>query len=256
MNTRPAQHYIISPPKNYTPSNIGLKIIDKLHKEYEFSIWPKFVIIEKDEHYKLEVPLPISEQVLPDQVSAEDVTELLSPLEDFCGDDMGSDFLFESVNKDTNFVMLGYNETDDLDEQIHSILTFSVKKIKDIRFIYIDAICVNNVVEYKGAGYLLKTLINICVSIDEISYIKLYSITTDDTLKFYKKLGFKQTGIKDLLMGQKLNTKELQQSAITIQEPLTMTLKSDEKGGKRKGKTFKKRKGKTFKKRKGKTFKV
>jgi|688.fasta_scaffold276785_3 hypothetical protein len=254
MTTRPAQHYIISPPKNYTTSIIGLAILDKLQKEHGYNIWPKFVITKFEESdddegglHKLTV---LNDAVLPDSVIRTEVPELYTPSNNFCGDDMSSDYLFDSVNKDNHFVMLGYNETDDLDDQIHSILTFSIKKKDGLYFIYIDAICVNNVVGYRGAGYLIKTLINVGVSIDEISYIKLYSMLAEETLAFYKKLGFIKTGIKDFYMGQKLDIKNLrlknQETEIT---PLATTLS----GGKKKNRTLKKRKGKilkTFKKRK------
>ena len=159
--------YAICPCKGDTESDIGIEIINDLINTNNFSVWPKFGFEKKipsdnSSFWKLIVSSERNYTLGADTFQYENVPTLFAPSNGFCGKGaMNSDYLFFSANNLSKYVMIGYYTCEaDMDKQIHSILTFSIEKAVDNKdFVLIDALCVNNVAEHKGGGYLLKTLI-------------------------------------------------------------------------------------------------
>jgi hypothetical protein len=109
----------------------------------------------------------------------------------FCGLDplMSPNYIKNSVLEDENFALIKFLNYDD----IHSIITFKIMNDydKNLKYIYVDAYCVNKVKKYFGAGILLDYLVYVCKNI-QISEIRLDAILRDETINFYLKKGFNE----------------------------------------------------------------
>lgn len=207
-SARPAQHYVICPCADFyfdtLDASISTDIMEKLNTEYGFTIWPKFYL-EKDYNYLI----ASNNNLLYKDINADETMESLYVPTGFCGDDMMYEFLGYSIKNSKNFTMIGYNSPEPGKiNQIHSVLTFNVNKKLDIFYIVVDVVCVNNIKmmiddkgkkikAYRGAGYLLKTLIDLCISIKKISYITLNAVPTKENITFYSKHGFNSIGPKN-----------------------------------------------------------
>ncbi len=112
----------------------------------------------------------------------------------FCGLDplMSPNYIKNSVLEDENFALMKFLNYND----VHSIITFKIMNDydKNLKYIYVDAYCVNKIKKYFGAGILLDYLVYVCknIQISEISEIRLDAILRDETINFYLKKGFSE----------------------------------------------------------------
>jgi hypothetical protein len=115
------------------------------------------------------------------------VKPLIEP--DFCGPDMNTYYLSRSIST-SDLCLFGFipssSDTKLSKTHIHSVLTFNFVGSDTIK---IDALCVNNVRKYSGAGKLLMDVISIARK-NHISRLDLDAIQTKETLDFYNKYWF------------------------------------------------------------------
>lgn len=123
---------------------------------------------------------------------------------DFCGDEMDSNYLYDSVQK--NNVLFILSGTDDLTYILHSVITFTVEfgkgnNNKLNRKLYIEAFCSYQKVDHADVGvdnpggrYLMNLIKNACKK-SRINQIYLKSMP--DAAEWYKKQGFKVSSNSD-----------------------------------------------------------
>lgn len=117
-----------------------------------------------------------------------------SILYNFCGINMNSDYLSRSIFNNNYFALIKFRKINDVKYVVHSAITFDFKILHDATYmLYIDAYCVNKIHNMIGASILLNRLYDICI-LSGISSILLTAIDTTETLNFYKKMGFVETG--------------------------------------------------------------
>ena len=111
---------------------------------------------------------------------------------------MDQSFLFNSIDAQTKFVLISYYAIED----VHSVMTFHIHEDKKDALsafhLKIDAICVNNVKKYAGAGKMIKDLISVCSlepssKVNRVTEIKLHALNNEKTLDFYHRLNFTKT---------------------------------------------------------------
>ena len=109
----------------------------------------------------------------------------------FCGlaPLMSPNYIKDSIQEEDNFALIKFLNVDD----VHSIITFKVMTDydKNLKYLYIDAYCVNKIKGYFGAGILLDYLVYVCKNIG-INEIRLDALLRDETINFYIKKGFQQ----------------------------------------------------------------
>lgn len=109
----------------------------------------------------------------------------------FCGPDMSYVYAVNSMFS-AHICMFGYipdpNDTTDYRTHIHSLLTIKFMVPADV---YVMTLCVNTSKNYKGAGKLLKDMVQVMRRI-KMRRITLDSLSTENTLRFYEKHKFKQ----------------------------------------------------------------
>lgn len=106
----------------------------------------------------------------------------------FCGPNMNTEYLLNSMRKKFTATIFRFYALDN----IHSVLTYDIisKPNASEYFVEIDALCVNHVKKYSGAGYILNCLLDACNSIPEITSVNLSAINVPHTIAFYTKYGF------------------------------------------------------------------
>lgn len=106
----------------------------------------------------------------------------------FCGPHMNAEYLLHSMGKQKNSTIFRFYELDD----IHSVLTYSISPNQNNTSyeLEIDALCVNDVKKYSGAGYILNCLLDACNSMPEVESVNLSAINIPETIAFYTKYGF------------------------------------------------------------------
>ena len=92
-----------------TQNTEGLNLCALLSQKYSYKLWEKFVVNCKS---------GICSGTVHD-IDTNVQTKIEIPHE-FCGNDMGQDYIFSSINNPKHYVMIAYNNFKD----IHSILTF------------------------------------------------------------------------------------------------------------------------------------
>ncbi len=121
----------------------------------------------------------------------------------FCGGEMDSDYLYDSVQK--NNVLFILSGTDDLTYILHSVITFKVEYVKqnnkNISRLNIDSFCsyqkvdpADIGVDNPGGRYLMNLIKNACKK-SKINQIYLKSMP--DATEWYKKQGFKVSSNSD-----------------------------------------------------------
>ena len=109
----------------------------------------------------------------------------------FCGlaPLMSPNYIKDSIQEEDNFALIKFLDVDD----VHSIITFKVMTDynKNLKYLYIDAYCVNKIKGYFGAGILLDYLVYVCKNVG-INEIVLDALLRDETINFYIKKGFQQ----------------------------------------------------------------
>ena len=109
----------------------------------------------------------------------------------FCGLDplMSPNYIKNSVQEDDNFALMKFLNYND----VHSIITFKIMNDYDtnLKYIYVDAYCVNKLKKYFGAGILLDYLVDVCKNVG-INEIRLDALLIDETINFYLKKGFSE----------------------------------------------------------------
>jgi hypothetical protein len=109
----------------------------------------------------------------------------------FCGlaPLMSPNYIKDSIQEEDNFALIKFLNVDD----VHSIITFKLMTDynKNLKYLYIDAYCVNKIKGYFGAGILLDYLVYVCKNIG-INEIRLDALLRDETINFYIKKGFQQ----------------------------------------------------------------
>lgn len=115
------------------------------------------------------------------------ITEQVDDTPGFCGKDMSTTYLVDSIDDATHFALfrvISY-QTPKPSALVHSVITFTLKG----DYIEVDAFCVNNTQGFKGAGVLMNRLFDACIHAG-IDTVKLKSIPNTPTLKYYEKMGF------------------------------------------------------------------
>ena len=102
---------------------------------------------------------------------------------------MSPNYIKDSIQEEDNFALIKFLNVDD----VHSIITFKLMTDynKNLKYLYIDAYCVNKIKGYFGAGILLDYLVYVCKNIG-INEIRLDALLRDETINFYIKKGFQQ----------------------------------------------------------------
>ena len=102
---------------------------------------------------------------------------------------MSPNYIKDSIQEEDNFALIKFLDVDD----VHSIITFKVMTDynKNLKYLYIDAYCVNKIKGYFGAGILLDYLVYVCKNVG-INEIVLDALLRDETINFYIKKGFQQ----------------------------------------------------------------
>ena len=127
-----------------------------------------------------------------DDESEDDIYNYTRHVENnFCGlaPLMSPNYIKDSIQEEDNFALIKFLNVDD----VHSIITFKVMTDynKNLKYLYIDAYCVNKIKGYFGAGILLDYLVYVCKNIG-INEIRLDALLRDETINFYIKKGFQQ----------------------------------------------------------------
>jgi hypothetical protein len=107
---------------------------------------------------------------------------------------MNPEYMFSSINNHHNIILVSYYENL---QDIHSMMTVQFEENQHGSIgVYLDALCVNNVMRYRGAVILLTKLVEVLefMSTPNIEYIRLTAVPTEDTLNFYKRNNFQITG--------------------------------------------------------------
>jgi surface protein len=129
-----------------------------------------------------------------DYFESNDINNVNVP-KDFCDPyAMDSDYIFDSINSQHYILLVSYYENL---QDIHTMMTIAFEENKQGSIgLYLDALCVNNAMGYKGAGLLLTKLVDALelMSTPNIEYIRLTSVPAQNTLDFYKKNNFQITG--------------------------------------------------------------
>ena len=122
----------------------------------------------------------------------------------FCGRFMNTGYLYQSLMNNNHFALIRYVRTPSVDNHIwyvHSIITFQILPAS----IYIDALCVNNIKNFRGGMVLMNRIYDLCILLN-IQTVELQAVNTDDTTNFYQKIGFRfkqlprsQAGLVDMI---------------------------------------------------------
>ncbi len=130
---------------------------------------------------------------------------------------MNPDYIFGSINSQHYILLVSYYENL---QDIHTMMTIKFEENQHGSIgVYLDAFCVNNAMGYKGAGLLLTKLIEALelMSTPNIEYIRLSSVSSQNTLNFYKKNNFHITTRND--KGLIEHTRPIVRRTVTVASP-------------------------------------
>ena len=110
----------------------------------------------------------------------------------FCGENMSSSYLYHSIMQLNHYALIRFLVLPN-GYRVSNAIAFNIDNDGNME---IDALCSNNIFQYKGASLLMNRIFDFCI-VANINNISLKAIDTKDTTGFYEKMGFQKIGQTD-----------------------------------------------------------